>query len=326
MILNEPCNGSRRRRRDTRLRARPRADRQECNDAMLSQSRAEHEPSSGRRRQHCSAIRHGAREGALSRRCSTPAPQHQDPTNRNSTARRSGSRATTSACTTAQAEILGHFGSGAMARAASEDKVRQGASRSSPLQGERRPRSPRAVSSRSTTPSSATTAFPRRCDRADIHGSWGCGADPTQRRARPGVKREGMVRDYSSQAGLREGRSRTASAEAIDGGEKRACSRWPPTSRSERGGREAAALPRGAARALLLTIHDELGQALTGLKLDLARLRRAWTTSPESRTGCSRSWSASTGPSTACAGSPPSSGQHSRPPGLVAAIEWLRRT
>ncbi len=120
-------------------------------------------------------------------------------------------------------------------------------------------------------------------------GLW---ADPTQRRKFvETVRRDGMVRDYEFAGQLRGGRIQTTSisAEVIHvGGE--VCLLAVATDITERkdaeekARRSRAELRALAARLLLVReeertriareIHDELGQALTGLKIDLAWLKR----------------------------------------------------
>lgn len=127
-------------------------------------------------------------------------------------------------------------------------------------------------------------------------GLW---AEPTQRRAFvEKVSREGMVRDYEFAGQLRDGRVQTTSisAEVINvGGE--ACLLAVATDitdrkeAEEKARRSRAELRALAGRLLLVReeertriareIHDELGQALTGLKIDLAWLKRRVEDRPE---------------------------------------------
>ena len=141
---------------------------------------------------------------------------------------------------------------------------------------------------------------PRRGDRPHLARSSGSGPNPTQRRKRSSRRssREGMVRDYEFAGQLRDGRVQTTSisAEVIDvGGE--ACLLAVATDITERkdaeekARRSRAELRALAARLLLVReeertviareIHDELGQALTGLKIDLAWLKRRVEDRPE---------------------------------------------
>ncbi|HEY8256360.1 MAG TPA: PAS domain S-box protein [Gemmatimonadales bacterium] len=123
--------------------------------------------------------------------------------------------------------------------------------------------------------------------------------DPTMRRKLvEAVRRNGMVRDYEYAGQLRDGRVQTTSisAEVIHvGGE--ACLLAVATDITERkdaeekARRSRAELRALAARLLLIReeertviareIHDELGQALTGLKIDLAWLKKRVDDRPE---------------------------------------------
>ncbi len=127
-------------------------------------------------------------------------------------------------------------------------------------------------------------------------GLW---ADSTHRRSFvEKVSREGMVRDYEFAGQLRDGRVQTTSisAEVINvGGE--ACLLAVATDitdrkeAEEKARRSRAELRALAGRLLLVReeertriareIHDELGQALTGLKIDLAWLKRRVEDRPE---------------------------------------------